>query len=79
MTKTVSAGQKLRADLDVALANAAEELGRPLEFDEAERHVIDQARAGVACRWWTRAVLQPGGTIAYHDDDGSQFLAENGL
>src|ERR1700730_3382804 len=42
MTKT-TAGAKLRADLDQALAHASEEAGRALEFDEAERHVIDQA------------------------------------
>jgi hypothetical protein len=42
---TTSAGQRLRAGLDAALAHAAEEAGRSLEFDEAERHVIDQAVA----------------------------------
>jgi hypothetical protein len=36
MTKT-TAGAKLRADLDAALARAAEEVGHALEFDEAER------------------------------------------
>jgi hypothetical protein len=40
--KTPTAGAKLRADLDTALAHASEEAGRALEFDEAERHVIDQ-------------------------------------
>jgi hypothetical protein len=44
-TKTPTAGQRLRADLDAALAHAGEELGRQLEFDEAERHVIAQAVA----------------------------------
>ena len=44
MTKTtLTAGAKLRAELDAALARAAEEVGHALEFDEAERHVIDQA------------------------------------
>jgi hypothetical protein len=38
-----------------------------------------EARFGVECRWWTRAVVRPDGAIAYHDDDDSQFLAENGL
>ena len=41
----MTAGQKLRADLDAALRHASAELGRELEFDEAERHVIDQATA----------------------------------
>jgi hypothetical protein len=44
-TKTTSAGARLRAELNTALAHAAKELGRELEFDEAERHVIDQAVA----------------------------------
>jgi acyl-CoA reductase-like NAD-dependent aldehyde dehydrogenase len=42
-TKTPSAGQKLRDDLAAALRHASEELGRQLEFDEAELHVIEQA------------------------------------
>jgi hypothetical protein len=44
-TKTPSAGTRLRADLDAALAHASEQAERALEFDEAERHVIDQAAA----------------------------------
>jgi hypothetical protein len=45
-TKTPSAGRKLRADLDAALDHARKDLDRPnLEFDEAERHIIDQAAA----------------------------------
>ncbi|MFG1931317.1 hypothetical protein ACGFK1_11750 [Mycobacterium sp. NPDC048908] len=43
--KLPSAGARLRADLDAALAHAGEELGRSLEFDEAERHVITRAAA----------------------------------
>lgn len=38
-----SAGHKLRADLDAALAHASKELGRDLEFDEQERLIIEQA------------------------------------
>lgn len=48
-TKAVSAGARLRADLDAALAHASEEAGRALEFDEAERHVIDQAVEAADC------------------------------
>jgi hypothetical protein len=40
---TPTAGDRLRADLNAALAHASEEAGRALEFDEAERHCIDQA------------------------------------
>jgi hypothetical protein len=43
-TKNPSAGFRLRADLDAALARASEELGRPLEFDEAERGVHRRRR-----------------------------------
>jgi hypothetical protein len=42
-TKTPTAGQRLAAHLDAALARAGEELGHALEFEEAERHVIEQA------------------------------------
>ncbi|MDW5610005.1 MULTISPECIES: hypothetical protein [Mycolicibacterium] len=42
-TKTPSAGARLRADLDTALAHASQQLGRELEFDERERLVVDQA------------------------------------
>jgi hypothetical protein len=38
-----------------------------------------EARPGVLCRSWTQAVVQPDGAIAYHDDDGSQFVAEKEL
>jgi hypothetical protein len=41
----MTAGQKLRADLDAPLRHASAEPGRELEFDEAERHVIDHATA----------------------------------
>jgi hypothetical protein len=40
---TLSAGDRLRADLDAALARTGEELGRVLEFDEAEAHIVAQA------------------------------------
>jgi hypothetical protein len=44
-TKTPTAGDRLRADLDEALRLASDEAGRALEFDEAERHLVDQAAA----------------------------------
>jgi hypothetical protein len=47
--KTPTVGARLAADLDAALAHASEEVGRQLEFDEAERHVIDQAVAAADC------------------------------
>ncbi len=45
MTTKKSAGARLCADLDQALQLASQEVGRELEFDEAERHVIAQAVA----------------------------------
>ena len=40
-----SAGQRLRADLDKALAAAARQQGEALEFDEREQIVISMAAA----------------------------------
>jgi hypothetical protein len=56
---------------------AALRTGRPVDLPASL--LPSEARFGVECRWWTRAVVQPDGSIAYHDDDGSQFLAENEL
>jgi hypothetical protein len=44
-TKTPTAGDRLRADLDEALRLASDEAGRALEFDQAGRHLVDQAAA----------------------------------
>jgi hypothetical protein len=38
-----------------------------------------EARVGLTCHWWTRAVARPDGTVTIRDDDGSMWLAENGL
>lgn len=41
-----SAGQRLRADLDAALAREAEKVGRPLRWDEREaNHIAAACRA----------------------------------
>jgi len=45
MTKTPTAGQQLRADMDAALARASRDLGQPLEFSEVERHTLARAAA----------------------------------
>jgi hypothetical protein len=37
------------------------------------------AREGVECRWWLRAVVHPDDSIRFVEDDGSRWLAENGL
>ncbi len=37
------------------------------------------ARAGVVCRWCDRAVVVPDGWVEFYTDDGSVWLAENGL
>jgi hypothetical protein len=45
MTTKKSAGARLRTNLGEALQAASQEAGRELEFDEAERHLVDQAAA----------------------------------
>ena len=47
MTTKATAGRRLHDDLNTALQHAGQELGRDLEFDESERHIIDQAVAAV--------------------------------
>ena len=37
------------------------------------------ARAGRRCRWRDRAVVDADGAVEFYDDDGSAWLAENGL
>jgi hypothetical protein len=39
----MTAGQQLRADLDVALAREEQKLGKPIRWDEREQHHIDAA------------------------------------
>ena len=34
--------------------------------------------AGMVCHWWTRAVVDADGVVEFYDD-GSVWLAENGL
>ena len=40
---TVTAGERLRVDLDKALAHASRALGQTLEWTEIEMHTIEQA------------------------------------
>lgn len=56
---------------------AAFRAGEPVNIRAAD--LPPWARVGVAVRWWTRAVVQPDGTVTYHDDDGSRWMAENEL
>ena len=37
------------------------------------------ARAGEELRWWRRATVAADGAVTFYDDDGSAWLAENGL
>ena len=37
------------------------------------------ARVGQALHWWRRAVVSADGAVVLRDDDGSAWLAENGL
>jgi hypothetical protein len=51
--------------------------GEPVDIRAAD--LPAWARVGVVCRWWTRAVVGPDNTVTFRDDDGSRWLAENGL
>ena len=37
------------------------------------------ARAGEPVHWWCRATVSADGAVSFWDDDGSAWLAENGL
>ena len=37
------------------------------------------ARAGEPVHWWCRATVSADGAVSFWDDDGSPWLAENGL
>jgi hypothetical protein len=37
------------------------------------------ARVGEPPHWWRRAVISAGGSVEFYDNDGRQWLAENGL
>jgi hypothetical protein len=56
---------------------AALRAGEPVEVHASA--LPPWARVGVTVRWWTRAVVRPDGTVTFRDDDGSLWLAENGL
>ena len=56
---------------------AALQAGEPVDMHAND--LPPYARAGVVCRWWTRAVVDADGGIRFYDDDGSRWLAENGL
>lgn len=61
----VSAGQRLRADIDKALEAAGRELGKTLEWSELERDVIDRAVSTADRAEVVRAVFD-----AERDGDG---------
>jgi hypothetical protein len=37
------------------------------------------ARVGDVCHWWRRATVTAAGAVKFWDDDGSAWLAENGV
>lgn len=45
MTPKITPGRRLRADLDLALKRASQDLGQPLEWSEQELATIDRACA----------------------------------
>ena len=50
--------------------------GEPLDLPASD--LPPWARAGMVCHWWTRAVVDADGVVELYDD-GSVWLAENGL
>ena len=55
---SATAGQRLRADLDTALADASRALGRRLEWTEIESHTIDSAVLAADRAEQLRALLE---------------------
>lgn len=43
MTPKLTAGSRLRRDMDAALERAARQLGQPVDWDEADRIALDRA------------------------------------
>ena len=56
---------------------AALQAGEPVDIPAHD--LPPYARAGMACHWWTRAVVDADGEIRFYDDDGEVWLAENNL
>lgn len=67
-----SAGGRLMADLDAALAEASASLGKPLSWDEHERHEI-QAAARAANR---REILQQQLDAEVADDNRPEVVVK---
>jgi hypothetical protein len=51
--------------------------GEPLDVSAGD--LPAWARVGEACHWWRRATVTASGEVSFYDDDGSIWLAENGL
>lgn len=56
---------------------AALRAGRPVDVPVSA--LPRWARPGEELRWWRRATVSPDGTAAFYDDDGTAWLAEQGL
>jgi hypothetical protein len=56
---------------------AALRAGEPV--DVAVGDLPPWAREGEAAHWWRRATVTADGSVQFHNDDGSAWLAENGL
>ena len=75
-------GTLFNSDTGTSYDGTPERLAALARGEVVEIRAVDLpawARVGAVCRWWTRAVVRPDNTVTFRDDDGSAWLAENGL
>ena len=56
---------------------AALQCGEPVDLPASA--LPAWARVGEKLNWWRRAIVSADGAVRFWDDDGSVWLAENGL
>jgi hypothetical protein len=56
---------------------AALRAGRPVDVCAGD--LLAWAREGETTHWWGRATVTAAGVVAFYHDDGSRWLADNGL
>ncbi|MFG1931318.1 hypothetical protein ACGFK1_11755 [Mycobacterium sp. NPDC048908] len=56
---------------------AAFRTGAPAEMRAGD--LPPSVREGDPTHWWRRAIVTAAVAVSFHDDDGSAWLAENGL
>lgn len=56
---------------------AALRAGRPVDVCAGD--LLAWAREGETTHWWGRATVTAAGVVVFYHDDGSRWLADNGL